>query len=150
MSNTMITITGNLGDAPEIRTTATGKSTAKLRVATSRRRRDAAGNWSQETDWHSVVVWDTLAEAVADLKKGSAVIVHGRLAQREWTGSDGQKRIVWEITAEHIGTVLSRRWDSESRPTSRGRGQEPEPAREPRKPARAAQLPWDDEEADAA
>jgi single-strand DNA-binding protein len=124
MSNTMITITGNLGEAPELRTAGTGKTMARLRVATNRRRRDAAGTWSQQTDWHTVVVWDTLAEAVADLTKGTAVIVHRRLSQREWTPSDGQKRTVWEITAEHIGTVLSRRWDSEARPTSRGRGQD--------------------------
>ena len=126
MSSTLITITGNLGEAPEIRTTPTGKTHARLRVATSRRRRDAAGNWGQETDWHTVVAWDTLAEAVGDLTKGAAVIVHGRLAQREWTGSDGNKRTVWEITADQIGTVLRRRWDSEARSGSRDRDRDDE------------------------
>jgi single-strand DNA-binding protein len=96
MSTTLITITGNLTDDAEVRTT-TGKATARLRVAVNRRRRDAAGTWTEQTDFHTVVVWGTLAEAAADLRKGSAVIVHGRLAQRDWTTTAGDKRTVWEI-----------------------------------------------------
>jgi single-strand DNA-binding protein len=126
-NNTMITVSGNLADNAEVRTTQSGKATARLRIAVNRRTRNAAGVWSESTDWHTVVLWGTLAEAVADLKKGAGVIVHGRLAQRDWTTSAGEKRTVWEITAEHIGVALKPRWDSESRPSQdrggeRGRG----------------------------
>jgi single-strand DNA-binding protein len=106
MSTTLITITGNLTDDAEVRTTTTGKATARLRVAVNRRRRDAAGTWTEQADFHTVVVWGTLAEAAADLRKGSAVIVHGRLAQRDWTTTAGEKKTVWELTAEHIGLTL--------------------------------------------
>jgi|GEM_PF-3657812 len=82
MTTTPITITGNA----EVRTTPTGKATARLRVAVHRRTRNAAGTWSEQTDWHTVIAWGTLAEAAADLRKGHGVIVHGRLAQRA-TGS---------------------------------------------------------------
>jgi single-strand DNA-binding protein len=149
-TNTMITITGNLADNAEVRTTTTGKATAKLRVAVNRRKRNASGTWTEETDWHNVVLWGTLAEAAADLKKGAGVIVHGRLAQRDWTTSDGQKRTVWEITAEHIGVIIKPRWDSEARSGSRdrshGRDDNADRDRDQGR-GRERELPWEEDAA---
>ena len=56
-----------------------------------------------ETDWHSVVVWDKLAEAVANyVEKGQRIYVAGRLAQNSWTGDDGQRRYRTEIHAQEV------------------------------------------------
>ena len=56
-----------------------------------------------ETDWHSIVVWDKLAEACANyVEKGQRLYVAGRLAQNVWTGDDGQRRYRTEIHAQEV------------------------------------------------
>ena len=55
------------------------------------------------TDWHTVVVWDRLAEAVNQyVGKGQRLYVAGRLAQNTWTGDDGQRRYRTEIHAQEV------------------------------------------------
>ena len=55
------------------------------------------------TDWHTVVVWDRLAEAVANyVEKGQRLYVSGRLVQNTWTGDDGQRRYRTEIHAQEV------------------------------------------------
>lgn len=142
MSNaTMITISGNLAEAPELKLTPGGKATARMRVAVDSRRRDPAGEWVDgPTSWYTVIAWDTLAENLAEtLSKGDRVLVHGRLEQREWADPEDQKHTVWEVTAEEAGPSLrmparggtSRTWTTATvdRTTAT-------PA--PRKPAQAA------------
>ncbi|MGQ0844341.1 MAG: single-stranded DNA-binding protein [Sporichthyaceae bacterium] len=88
--------------------TPNGKATARMRVAVTDRRRTPTGEWVDgDTSWHTVIAWGKLAEHAAEtLTKGQRVIVHGRLAQREWATEDGEKRTAWEITADEIGTSL--------------------------------------------
>ena len=75
------------------------QSCATVILATDRLRRDG----DDETDWHQVVVWDKLAEAVAQyVEKGQRIYVAGRLAQNSWTGDDGQRRYRTEIHAQDV------------------------------------------------
>lgn len=108
MNETTVTIAGNLGDDVDLRVTPNGKATARMRVAVTDRRQNRAGEWVDgATSWHTVIAWGRLAEHAAEtLAKGTRVLVHGRLAQREWTGENGEKRSGWEITAEEIGPSL--------------------------------------------
>ncbi|HEX3828242.1 MAG TPA: single-stranded DNA-binding protein [Sporichthyaceae bacterium] len=111
MSNaTLITFSGNLADAPELKITPAGKATARMRVAVDSRRRDSiSGEWVDgPTSWYTVIAWDTLggSNLAATLGKGDRVIVHGRLEQREWTALDDAKHNVWEVTAEDAGPSL--------------------------------------------
>lgn len=108
MNETQVTIAGNLGEDPELRITSSGKATARMRVAVTDRRQNNTGEWIDgNTSWHTVLAWGKLAEhAVETLTKGQRVLVHGRLAQREWAGENGEKRSTWEITAEEIGPSL--------------------------------------------
>ena len=70
-----------------------------MRLATDRVRKGG----ESETDWHSVVVWDKLAEACANyVEKGQRLYVAGRLAQNAWTGDDGQRRYRTEIHAQEV------------------------------------------------
>lgn len=97
--NTII-LGGNLGADPEERRTASGKLVCNFRLATNR--------WDSRTeestaDWHSIVVYDKQAENCAKyLRKGSPVLVEGRLAQREWDGPDGKKRTTFEVIANRV------------------------------------------------
>jgi single-strand DNA-binding protein len=107
--NTMITIAGNLAEAPELRLTPAGKANVRMRVAVDSRRRDpASGEWMDgDTSWYTVFAWDALAENLAEcLGKGERILVHGRMEVREFTGEDGVKRTAAEITAEEAGPSL--------------------------------------------
>jgi len=102
MVNKVILI-GNLGADPELRNTAGGTAVCTLRVATSDRRKDASGNWTDHTEWHQVVCWSKTAENVAKyMRKGGKLYVEGRLQTRKWTDKDGRDRYQTEVVAENV------------------------------------------------
>ena len=108
MVNKVILI-GNLGADPEVRRTHSGQPVANLRVATSRRVKDRDGNWSDQTEWHSVVCFARLAE-LADqyLRKGSKIFVEGRLQTRSWEDREGKKQYRTEVVCENLKFLDSR------------------------------------------
>ena len=60
-------------------------------------------NGEDATDWHTVVVWDKLGEAVAEyVEKGQRLYVAGRLVQKSWEGDDGQRRYRTEVHAQDV------------------------------------------------
>ncbi len=76
-----------------------GIAYTQLRLATDRRRQ----NGETTADWHTVVCWDKLEEAVNEyVGKGQRVYVAGRLAQRIWEGEDGQRRYSTEVHASEV------------------------------------------------
>ena len=94
-----VELLGRVGADPEMKYTASGVAVTQLRLATDRVRKGG----ESETDWHSVVVWDKLAEACANyVEKGQRLYVAGRLAQNSWTGDDGQRRYRTEIHAQEV------------------------------------------------
>jgi single-strand DNA-binding protein len=108
MHGTLITIRGNLAEAPELHTSGTGQATVRLLVAVESRRREASGEWVDgPTSWYTVVARDRLATNLAKTAlKGDQLLIHGRLEEREWTTDAGQTRSVWEITADDVGLSL--------------------------------------------
>ena len=65
-----VELLGRVGNDPEMRYTASGIAVTQLRLATDRGRK----NGEDETDWHTIVVWDKLGEAVAEyVQKGQAL-----------------------------------------------------------------------------
>ncbi len=99
-----VILIGNLGQDPETRAMPSGKSVTNIRIATSRGWRDPqSGENKEETEWHSVALFDRLAEVAAEyLRKGSQVYIEGRLRTRKWQGKDGQDRYTTEIVAENM------------------------------------------------
>ena len=94
-----VELLGRVGADPEMKYTASGTAVTQLRLATDRVRKGG----ESETDWHQIVVWDKLAEAVAQyVEKGQRIYVAGRLAQNSWTGDDGQRRYRTEIHAQEV------------------------------------------------
>ena len=108
--NIPATIVGNAGRDPELRFSKQGKAIVTLPVAVGSRRRDESGQWVDgDTSWFRVTAFEPAAQAVADqVKKGSTVIVTGRLKVSEWTGQDGSKRTTAEILADDVGLSLAR------------------------------------------
>jgi single-strand DNA-binding protein len=99
-----VIIIGNLGQDPEIRTTANGQMVATLSIATSESFNGRDGNRQERTEWHRVVVWAKLAElAQRYLSKGRKVFIEGRIQTRSWDDTQsGQKRYSTEIVARDM------------------------------------------------
>ena len=75
-----LSLIGNVGAAPEVRTTTSGKKLAKLSVATNHRWTDSDGQAQERTDWHRLTFWDKLAEIVEEyVSSGDRLYVEGRL-----------------------------------------------------------------------
>jgi single-strand DNA-binding protein len=108
MADTTTTIVGNLTDTPELRFTPSGAPVASFSVAVTPRVKDGDGWRDGETSFFRCTAWRTLAENLAELAKGTRVIVHGRLQQRSWETDAGEKRSVVEVQAEEVGPSL--RW----------------------------------------
>jgi single-strand DNA-binding protein len=109
MSGNNVTIVGNITRDPELRFTPSGQANARLGVAVNRKWQDRnSGEWQEATSFFDVICWRELAENVSEsLKKGTRVIVTGRLEQRSWE-QDGNKRSVVEINADEVAPSL--RW----------------------------------------
>ena len=106
----VVAITGNLTKDPELRSTPSGTSVCKLRVAVNSRRKDgASGEWVDKPNYFDVTVWGAQGENCANyLSKGRPVAVEGRLDWREWEAQDGSKRQAVEIIANSVQFLGSR------------------------------------------
>ena len=100
-----VELLGRVGTDPEMSYTPGGTAVTKLRLATDRYRKEGENG----TDWHSVVCWDKLAEAVNQyVAKGDRIYVAGRLVQNSWEGDDGQRRHRTEVHASEVVFLDSR------------------------------------------
>ncbi|MEN8720654.1 MAG: single-stranded DNA-binding protein [Oceanococcaceae bacterium] len=108
-----VILVGNLGAAPESRSTNNGSTVCNIRIATSESWRDKQSNELQErTEWHNVVFFGRLAEVAAQyLRKGSQVYVEGSLRTRKWQGQDGQDRYTTEVIANEMQMLGGRGGD---------------------------------------
>jgi single-strand DNA-binding protein len=96
-------IIGNLTKDPELKSLPSGIKVATLSLATNRTWKDKNGVKQEGVDFHNVVVFDRQAENVAQyMKKGSSLMVEGRMQTRSWDAQDGTKKYRTEIVAEKI------------------------------------------------
>ena len=107
-----VTLLGNVGKDPEIRSTAGGNMVANLTLATSDNQKDAQGAWQERTEWHNLVAFKRTAEIVRDyVKKGSKLYIEGKITTRSWDDKEsGQKRYKTEILVNEL-VLLSGRED---------------------------------------
>ena len=118
-----VIILGNLGRDPEMRYTPSGSAICSLRVATTRNWKNKdSGERVEETEWHSVVMYDRQAEIAGEyLKKGRPVYIEGRLKTRKWQDKDGNDRYTTEIVGETM-QLLGGREDGGGRSGGGGGG----------------------------
>ncbi|WP_306028700.1 single-stranded DNA-binding protein [Stappia sp. MMSF_3263] len=109
MQNIVI-LAGNIGQAPETRTTQGGTSITHFTLATSRPRysegkviRDAEGHRVQDTEWHRITCFNGLGKTVQQYcEKGMKILVRGRIHYSKWTDQAGVDRYGCEIIAETV------------------------------------------------
>ncbi len=110
MAGNAVVLVGNVTRDPELRFTPSGQATATFGLAVNRRWQNRqTQEWEEATSFFDVVCWRDMAENAAEsLAKGSRIIVSGRLEQRSWETSDGDRRSKVEVVADEIGPSL--RW----------------------------------------
>jgi len=95
---------GHVGKDPEVRATAGGTTVASFSLATADRQKDQQRNWSDRTEWHSLVAFGRTAEIVRDyVKKGSQLCVEGKIQTRSWDDkASGQVKYKTEILISEL------------------------------------------------
>ena len=93
---------GNLTRDPELRSLPSGVKVCTFSVATNRVWKDQNGAHQESTDYHNVVVFGRQAETVAQyMKKGSSILVEGRMQTRSWDDKNsGEKKYRTEVVAD--------------------------------------------------
>ena len=102
-----VTLIGNLGNDPEVRSTTGGNRVATFSLATSRSWNDQSGAKQEKTEWHRCVVWNTKGSQLADIvekyvKKGDKIYVEGRIEYRQWQDKENQTRYSTEIDVREL------------------------------------------------
>ncbi len=98
-----VQLIGNLGNAPEVKTTESGKKMVRFSVATNDVYKTAEGEKKTETQWHNIIAWGNLAEiAEKYLTKGSEIALEGKLMNRNYVDKDGNKKYITEIQANEL------------------------------------------------
>lgn len=98
-----VTLIGNIGNAPEIKSLDNNKKVARVSLATNEVYKNQKGEKVLETTWHNVVLWGSLAEiAEKMLKKGSEIAIDGKLVNRNYTDKEGVKKCITEIQANQL------------------------------------------------
>ncbi|AUX25142.1 single-stranded DNA-binding protein [Sorangium cellulosum] len=98
-----VILAGNLGADPDLRHTQSGQAVLNLRMATTEPYFDKNGEKKERTDWHSVTLWNKRAEALASiLRKGSQILVEGRLQTSSYDDREGNKRYKTEVVATNL------------------------------------------------
>ncbi|MDD5606554.1 MAG: single-stranded DNA-binding protein [Candidatus Pacebacteria bacterium] len=103
MNLNKIFLIGRLTRDPEVKTTSSGQMVCTFGLATNRVWKNQNKEKQEQTDFHNIVLWQRLAEIASQyLKKGSLVLIEGRIQTRSWDDQSGVKKYRTEIIAENI------------------------------------------------
>ncbi len=108
-----VILLGNAGKDPDIRHLEGGVTVASFPLATTESFRDKnSGEKREQTEWHNIVMWRSLAESVekSELKKGDRVYLEGKIRTRQWQDKEGNKRFTVEIVSDTF-TIINRKRD---------------------------------------
>lgn len=104
-----VILVGNLGKDPELKYLEGNIARANFSIATSEFHKDKSGNKIEQTEWHNIVLWRSMAESAEKLlKKGTQIYLEGKLQTRQWIDKDGHKRNITEVVGESF-LVLQRK-----------------------------------------
>ena len=104
-----VTLIGNLGQDPEIRSTNDGKEIANFSMATTESWKDKmSGEKKDKTEWHRVVCFNEgLTRVIKNyVKKGTKLYIEGQLQTRKWVDNNNQDRYTTEIILQNFNSTL--------------------------------------------
>jgi single-strand DNA-binding protein len=99
-----VILVGIVGKDPEVRYTRSGTAAASFSLATNERFKNRNEQWQDRTEWHSIVVWQRLAEIVGEyVRKGTKLYIEGKLQTTSWQDRQrGEKKYRTEIVARDL------------------------------------------------
>jgi single-strand DNA-binding protein len=98
-----VILVGNLTRDPELRYLTSGMGVTDIGLAVNDRRKNANGEWVEETTFVDVTLWGRTAEVASEyLSKGSPVLIEGRLKLDTWETQDGQKRSKLKVVCDRM------------------------------------------------
>lgn len=98
-----VILVGNTGKDAEVKKVGNGISVTKVSLATTETYAMTGGARHSETQWNTIVFWRGLADLAARyLRKGSLVLVEGRVVYRKYTDKAGVLKYVTEIVADKM------------------------------------------------
>ena len=104
-----IILAGNLTRDVEVRYTQGGSAIGNTAIATSRKFKSASGEQKEEVLFVDLTFFGRTAEIANQyLRKGSKVLVDGRLKLDQWTAQDGSKRSKHSVTVENLQMLGSK------------------------------------------
>ena len=97
MRNSVMLI-GRPGAEPEVKNFNNNNKVARLRLAVTESKKNANGEWVNDTQWFNIVAWGRTAERIeSNVKKGMQIGIAGSLRNNEWTDDKGQRHSTTEI-----------------------------------------------------
>jgi len=98
-----VQLIGNVGQDVEVVELENGKKLVKFSLATNETYKDAKGEKVTNTEWHSLVAWNKIAEIVEKyVKKGAELAIQGKITYNKYEDKDGNKRSKTEIVVNEI------------------------------------------------
>ena len=98
-----IFLIGRLTKDPDSKMLPSGTAVANFSIATNRYFTDKSGEKQQEVEFHNISTFGKIAESSARyLKKGSLVLIEGRIRTRSWSDKEGNKRYTTEVIAQKV------------------------------------------------
>lgn len=113
-----VILVGNVTRDPELRYISSGTAVTDVGLAVNDRRKNASGEWVEETTFVDVTLWGRTAEVAGEyVTKGSPLLIEGRLKLDTWE-KDGKKNSKLRVVCDRM-QLLGGRGEG------RGRGQRP-------------------------
>jgi single-strand DNA-binding protein len=109
MSVNKVILVGNVGQDPEVKSTADGRELATFSLATTESWKDKnSGEKKDKTEWHRIVVFSSgLVNIVKNyVKKGSKLYIEGQLQTRKWTDNNGVEKYSTEVILQNFNSTM--------------------------------------------
>jgi single-strand DNA-binding protein len=104
-----ITLIGNVGQTPTVKTLQSGTRVIEFPLATNDHYRNREGEKVQRTEWHKIKAYGKVVDTLEQyVDKGSKLAVTGSLRYNKWTDSNNQARVVAEIMLDGFQFLGSR------------------------------------------
>ena len=101
MRNSVMLI-GRPGAEPEVKMFNNSKMT-RVRLAVTESKKNANGEWVNDTQWFPIVAWGPVADRVEkNVKKGKRIAIDGALRNNEWTDDKGQRHTITEVLVKDL------------------------------------------------
>lgn len=119
-----VSLIGYIGRDPEITNFENENKLARFSIATNESYKNKTGDWVENTTWHTIVAWGKLAERCEkQVKKGTKIILQGKLTQDSYETKEGEKRYKTEVNMREF-MLMNRDKDTEETSSTSSKAKE--------------------------